>query len=793
MPSETTRDWYIQKRKEQEQQRQDTITSAARKKQSALGQNRTVQQVQKAKKASPAKASYQPEPVKAYTVPDHGGIETQTSQSKTALQPDRAYTIASGGELQQENAFDALINAAQSRVKKPVNLRTESSAGKDSAFPAFSASSIRPGTESVSGVDTIPYGASRQGAKWNAGDYLKAAGNAAWGTVSTLSNSIVNAVEAVDSLAAQGFGALTGYETGPVLKPVYDFYEGLDEDTQKKVEEDIQAGRMNKTVYNLLNGLVQQIPTIAIGLLTGGASTAGQAAGAVASNSSALAAGIKQLPELFKNPQFLWSFIQSFGGTYGDAVKNGADPAQAFLAGVVDALPESAIEVGGGLEAAMAEGPATNWKDFSKRWLRSAVEEAGEEIRQDPFSGLAQMTYDPDVEIFSMSDPEAVLNPGRAAESAASAFLTSLISGGVGTGISSYQAIHDTGTQIVGSGGTKDLLLAARLSADTNVRNRADQLIRQQMDGKELSVTDVGRLAWDAANAAQQNRSAGARKSIQDEMIDVLANDPLKDGGGRQTPQYRMVDYNDQESKQALTRQIHDDMVGRGKTVELTDADLQAFADYYPDLRSMKKSERTAILKEKKKQLIPAIKEMLHTMFDGKKVEFTVDGGILEARVYNEGITHVVGKMSQEKAAMLRRSQDIFRQAEYLYSTGNDVHGTASSNPDIRQWHYFYVPLKLGDQTVGVRIAVKEANRLDYPSIYDWDIKRGSHDSNTASSLEGTSTLGLGSWPNGAFPTSSSNGGSFQNSIPQTTGEINTASETDKGWQETNVYYNPVS
>lgn len=419
-------------------------------------------------------------------------------------------------ELKKTGAFDhnAAFHAFQNAAQKPGEEWTlrqewglqEKEPEKAPVFPEFQRTDLTPGTEAVPGVDTIPYGASRLGARWNAGDYLKAAGNAAWGTMSTLSNSIVNTVKAVDSLAAQGFSALTGHETGPVLKPVYDFYESLDADTQKKVEEDIQAGRMNGMVYNLLSGLVQQIPTIAIGLLTGGTSAAGQAAGAVSSNSSALAAGIKQLPELFKNPQFLWSFIQSFGGTYGDAVKNGANPAQAFLAGVVDALPESAIEVGGGLESAMAEGPVTSWKDFAKRWIRSAAEEAGEEIRQDPFSGLARMTYDPDMTIFSLTDQEAVLNPVRAAESAAAAFLTTLISGGVGTGVRSYQAIQDAGRQVIDSGNTNTLLSAALDSADGTIRSRAVQLIQRQMEGKEPSVTDVGRLAWDAANAQNASR-----------------------------------------------------------------------------------------------------------------------------------------------------------------------------------------------------------------------------------------------------------------------------------------------
>ena len=470
-----------------------------------------IRQQRKLEESFPAAASAQKEgdpAVKQQKPPPAASAPALVAKSldksrinRQAVSAAKQYGVAYTGDTAEElrtAARQAYADGKRGQSKRLFERAEEVESGGNTAFPAFSDSSLK--------VDTIPQTSGRLHEEWNAGDYLRAAGNAAAGTISSLSTSIVNTVKAVDDLASMGLEAITGQPAGHGLQPLYDYFQSLDEDAQARVAEDIRTGKMNGTAYNLLSGLVQQIPTIAIGLLTGGTSAAGQAAGAVSSNSSALAAGIKQLPELFKNPQFLWSFLQSFGGTYGDAVENGANPAQAFLAGVVDALPESAIEVGGGLESAMAEGPATSWKDFAKRWIRSAAEEAGEEIRQDPFSGLAQMTYDPDMKIFSLTDPDAVLNPVRAAESAAAAFLTTLISGGIGTGVRSYQAIQDAGRQVIDSGNTNTLLSAALDSADGTIRSRAVQLIQRQMEGKEPSVTDLGRLAWDAANAQNASR-----------------------------------------------------------------------------------------------------------------------------------------------------------------------------------------------------------------------------------------------------------------------------------------------
>ncbi len=362
--------------------------------------------------------------------------------------------------------------------------------------PDFQPASLNPATEkNPYGVDNIPVYSGQIHEKYGLKDYLGAGVHAAAGTLSGMSNSVVHFFKAFNDLGEMGLSALTGQEAGHGLQPLWDLYDRLDANTQAQITEDIRTGKMSEPVYSVISGLVQQIPTIALAILTGGGSVAAEGATAALGNPSAVEAGIKMLPQLFKDPQFLHSFIQSFGGTYKDAVENGANPAQAFLAGIVDGLPEAAIEVGGGLETALSEGPVTGVKDLVRRVGKSALEEGWEEIRQDPFSGLAQMTYDPGVNKFSLTDDDAVVNPVRAAKSAFYAFITSSISGGVGTTMRTAQDYYTLGDRVKESGNVNSMLLSAMDSQNEALRDQAAEMAYQIQHGKDPSAAAVGRLA----------------------------------------------------------------------------------------------------------------------------------------------------------------------------------------------------------------------------------------------------------------------------------------------------------
>lgn len=99
--------------------------------------------------------------------------------------------------------------------------------------------------------------------------------------------------------------------------------------------------------------------------------------------------------------------------------------------------------------------------------------------------------------------------------------------------------------------------------------------------------------------------------------------------------------------------------------------------------------------------------------------EFRVADGVLEARIFDKAIREVTDKLTQDKSNMLYQTEAIFQNSEYLYSTP-DYDG----NPDVYRWDYFYTPVKIGDNIVGVRIAVRDMVEHNESQIYHWGIKK---------------------------------------------------------------------
>ena len=182
---------------------------------------------------------------------------------------------------------------------------------------------------------------------------------------------------------------------------------------------------------------------------------------------------------------------------------------------------------------------------------------------------------------------------------------------------------------------------------------------------------------------------------------------------------YTNVDYSDADTKSQITAQVANEMIESGDVISLTDRDFEALEYYYPDLRTMKKSERTPILKQRIQELKQSLREWLKSNFVGKPVEFDINGNIIEAKLYDVGVREVLSNLKKDKVAMLGKTDEIFSKARYLYSTGDKA-----NNPDIYRWNYFYVPLKIGDNMAGVRIAVRDVKEGAESQIYNYGIKK---------------------------------------------------------------------
>jgi len=123
------------------------------------------------------------------------------------------------------------------------------------------------------------------------------------------------------------------------------------------------------------------------------------------------------------------------------------------------------------------------------------------------------------------------------------------------------------------------------------------------------------------------------------------------------------------------------------------------------------------------KELKASLRQFLNGL-KGGSYEFNVNGNILEAKLYDTGVREVLEKIDQSKASMLYHSDQVFQNARYLYSTP-DYDG----DPNVYRWNYFYTPVQIGDEIVGVRIAVRDMVRQTDGSmdsqIYNWGIKTG--------------------------------------------------------------------
>lgn len=261
----------------------------------------------------------------------------------------------------------------------------------------------------------------------------------------------------------------------------------------------------------------------------------------------------------------------------------------------------------------------------------------------------------------------------------------------------------------------------------------------------------------------------------------------IEDYADSNSPVWNNLAYDDTSSQQKAMKEAHDRMVAEGKVVEVPESTMQKTAESFPDLRGMKKAERTPILKQKMAEIKASLRQFLSGL-KGGNFEFEVNGNVLEAKLYDTGIKEVLEKITQDKANMLSQSDQIFKNAEYLYSLP-DYEG----NSEIYRWNYFYTPVKIGDSTVGVRIAVRDmkqtADGRSDSQIYNWGIKKaptldgGSPEQSSLSpdvssaggvdaSLDGARRLPNGSIP-GGVSSDASEVSTSNNSIPNAEENVN--------------------
>ena len=214
---------------------------------------------------------------------------------------------------------------------------------------------------------------------------------------------------------------------------------------QKRIEE----GRLSPTAWKYAPEVVAAIPDAVLAYLTSGASSGAQAtsAGLEAASAAAQAGKAAQTivpvanatKNMIKNPAWASAFAQTAGSSYEQALAEGATEEEANLYALLNGFANATIEVGGSDEAlggiqklpqqlrdALEKGNNT----AVMRWIKSTVNEAGEEVTQGMAEKALRGIYTNDVPLYSATDENAVINPTRAKEEALGGFVVGGLLGG---------------------------------------------------------------------------------------------------------------------------------------------------------------------------------------------------------------------------------------------------------------------------------------------------------------------------------------------------------------------------
>ena len=249
-----------------------------------------------------------------------------------------------------------------------------------------------------------------------------------------------------------------------------------------------------------------------------------------------------------------------------------------------------------------------------------------------------------------------------------------------------------------------------------------DELLDAAMQAANRGETLTGPVQ--AANQATQQTTQGTAERGTEGVItgEALPKISMEDFANNESSVWNNVAYEDDQTKNAIMRKAHNDMVKNGEVVTIPESVTNDVAEHFPDMRGVSKAERTPVLKQKLSELKTSLRRYLSGL-KGASYEFDVNGNVLDARLYDTGIREVMDRVTQEKSSMLFGSDQIFRNAQYLYSTPD-----YDSNPNVYRWNYFYTPVQIGDQTVGVRIAVRDMKQSGAnpagSQIYHWGIKK---------------------------------------------------------------------
>ena len=206
--------------------------------------------------------------------------------------------------------------------------------------------------------------------------------------------------------------------TGAAKDWVYETTGNIEQRVNREVEGNVAA----TILANIGAGAVAALPNLILIMMTGGASAATQLPSAAAHSTGFVGLAntlTASAQKMARNPAFRMSMIQSLGTSYENAKTAGATETEAMMAAMLSSTFNAIVEVGGGLETLPGEIADVDLSTAQKawKWLRAALDEGKEEVVQGVLEQLTNKAiYASEIKWASMTDRNAVINPGRMLE-----------------------------------------------------------------------------------------------------------------------------------------------------------------------------------------------------------------------------------------------------------------------------------------------------------------------------------------------------------------------------------------
>ena len=266
--------------------------------------------------------------------------------------------------------------------------------------------------------------------------------------------SVANAsFQTINALYRKGAQALYGDADAGMLSGVLQNLENISNREMTQAEKAHSAAAMAmgssdawRTAGNYLSETFAAVPDAVLAIATAIGTGGGSAAVQLGMKSEGLASAISgTVKSLAKDPFYWTSFAREFGPTYYEAIDRGesedAAMATAAISGLLNAVVEIGLSGGSGMQG-LPEKLLEGSGNAVLEWVKSALEEGGEEVVQGAISRLTEKAISND--ITWEGDTESVANFSTAAQEFSGGFVVGLLLGGGQMGVdAAYKGIME--------------------------------------------------------------------------------------------------------------------------------------------------------------------------------------------------------------------------------------------------------------------------------------------------------------------------------------------------------------